>query len=581
MSGAPIADRLDHGLVSNGRVLALIAPDGAIAWFCADRFDGPALFCGILDGARGGRFVIEVDGADTTRQRYHTDSLVLRTEIVGAGGVLAIDDVCPMDGSPRLVRQLSALRGRPRIRLHFDPRPDYGRSPLRARASADGFRVGSASLMVDGIDPKRRAALIAQEWVELEGRCTLTLHAPGAAGAAPPVSSRVSPGVAVDHANRQWQTWLAGLTVGSNPLARRSALTLAGLVYRPTGAMIAAATTSLPEAIGEPRDWDYRYCWIRDGAFAADALARIGDRPGAERFLAFLFAAVGDDTPQPLHRVDGGRQIPESILPHLRGFAGTGPVRIGNAAAGQVQHDTHGQIVWLAHRIHEAGGALSPAMRRWLWARVEAAEAVRGVPDAGIWEFRDRPGQYTFSHLWCWVALDRGARLARAFGEHERAQRWQSAADAQRRDMLTAADRAGFFAQTLDGDDVDASSLAVAPLGLVDGDDRRYRATIERCEKVLLVDGLMRRYVAADDFGSTTSTFSLCTLWWIEALALSGRADDARDAFARFVAHGNPLGLFSEDIEPGTGRLLGNFPQACTHIGLLAVHDALRGSTDD
>lgn len=561
--------RLDHGMVGNGRVLALVAPDSNVAWYCAPRFDAPALLCGLLDPARGGRFAVEVEGQREARQRYHTDSLVLRTTLVGSEGSVAIDDVCPCDGTPRLIRWLTPLDGTPRVRVVFDPRPDYGRSTTRAKAVADGWVAGEAALRVVGVD----AAAVTGGWWRLERPVGLVLdQRPASVGV--PVSE------AVAHADAAWCKWLDDCIASADPRVRRSALTLAGLVYRPTGAMIAAATTSVPEAIGEPRNWDYRYCWIRDGAFAAEALLRLGDVSAASAFLAFLWHAIGDGPVQPLYRIDGDRSIPEEILPDLAGFAGTGPVRIGNAAAEQVQHDTHGQIVWLAHRIVESGGALDDGMLPWLWARVEAAEAARGVPDAGIWEFRDRPGQYTFSHLWCWVALDRGARLAATMGEPERAAAWTALAARQRDGMLAAADRAGFFAQTLDGTDVDASSLAVAPMGLVAADDPRYRATIARCEDVLLVDGFMRRYVARDDFGATTSTFSLCTLWWIEALALSGEVERARAAFARFIGHGNPHGLFSEDIEPGTGRLLGNFPQAYSHIGILNVIRALEGTAD-
>lgn len=561
---------LDHGLVSNGRVLALIGPDGGVAWYCAPRFDSPALFCGLLDPARGGRFVIEVEGQREVRQAYHRDSLALRTTLVGAAGAVAVDDVCPFDDSPRLIRWISAIEGAPRVRVVFDPRPDYGRDPARAKPSVTGWTVGDAALRIegDGVDVE---AVTSGGWWRLDRPLGLVLDRRPASATGLPAA------VAVDHANRTWRGWLDGLSVGSDPIARRSALTLAALVYRPTGAMIAAATTSVPEAIGEPRNWDYRYCWIRDGAFAAEALLRLGDRAAARAFLTFLWRAIGDGPVQPLYRVDGDRSIPEEILPHLAGFADTGPVRVGNAAAGQIQHDTHGQIVWLAERIVAAGGALDRAMLPWLWARVEAAAAARGVPDAGIWEFRDRPGQYTFSHLWCWVALDRGAKLAAAMGEAKRAGVWAALAATQREAMLAAATRAGFFAQTLDGTDVDASSLAVAPMGLVDPADPRYRATIDRCEEALLVDGLMKRYVARDDFGATTSTFSLCTLWWIEALAASGQTERARGAFSAFLSHRNPHGLFSEDIDPKTGRLLGNFPQAYTHIGILSALHALGG----
>lgn len=568
--GCGLVSGLEHGLVSNGRVLGLVAPDGDVAWMCFPRFDGPAAFAGLLDRERGGHFRVVSDGPSETRQRYHDDSLVLQTELLAHDGRLSIDDVCPLDETPRLVRRLTPLEGAPAVRVEFDPRLDYGRSPLTVERVPGGLSIGDLRLATDD---DVADAIVAERPITVDRTIVLDLFRVDESGHLP--GDALPAADAVEHANAGWRAWLDGLDVGDDRLARRSALTLAALVYRPTGAIIAAATTSIPEAVGEPRNWDYRYCWIRDGAFTADALLRLGDKATAEGLLGFLFRTIDDGVPQPLYRVDGDRSIPEEVLGHLCGFADTRPVRIGNAAAEQIQNDAHGQIVWLAHRIHESGGTVPRAMLPWLWERVEAAAAMRGVPDAGIWEFRELPAQYTFSHLWCWVALDRGARLAAAFDEPGWAKRWADLAADERRCILEAADRVGFFAQTLDCAAADASSLAVAPMGLVEPTDPRYVATIARCEEALEIDGLMRRYVVKDDFGSTTSTFSLCTLWWIEALAISGERERARALLDRFVGCGNPHGLFSEDIEPFTGRLLGNFPQAYTHIGLLAALDAL------
>lgn len=567
--------RLDHGAVGNGRVLALIAPDTSIEWLCLPRPDAPSLFAALLDQDIGGRLRVDPALPPTSRQtQWVQDTHILQTTFVTPQGSFVVEDFCPSNGGDtppaELVRLIRPLDGQPRLRIHLDARPDYARQPSLDQLHQDRVQLTEQiALYTVGAEP---AAVLAGDPITLERPLALILSH----GAPYTARSLQGATAARDQAIAWWRRWASALPPSLPALARRAALCIRLHVYQPTGAILAAATTSLPEALHEERNWDYRFTWVRDGSFAAEALLRVGDTEVARRFLDFMERTIGPHEPQPLYGIDGNGELTELILEHLRGFADTQPVRIGNAAAKQVQNDTYGQLVWLAARLAQTSGQLpTPQRFAWLAQMVERAALRRHDKDAGIWEFRDRPRRYTFSRLWCWVAFDRGAWLAQQLGEKERAERWTKLAQDERRVILEAADRQTYFAQTLDEDDADASSLLVAALGLVPATDPRFLRTLERCEESLVVDNLMRRYVALDDFGETTSTFSLCTMWWVEALARAGQKERAQEVLAHMTSFANPLGLFSEDVDPRQRALLGNFPQVYTHIGLLQALQAL------
>lgn len=543
---------LDYGLASSGRVCALIGPDTSIDWLCMPRFDGPSVFAALLDPAKGGRCAVRYRGANPQMQtRYLPDSNVLETTMSGAAGVLTVTDFCPV-GAAALVRLVRPVRGSPSVDIELTPRWDYGRDP-------------------DGPGPVTiQTSRPVEEPIRLDAPLVLVIsHGPASIAAQPAAAeAALRASLASDRA------FVATLTGATCEMVRRSALVLHALTDETGGGLIAAATTSVPEALGEPRNWDYRYVWIRDACFAAEALLRLGHRRTASRLLDF-FRRVGtkpDGTLQPLFGIDGRAALPEMTLDNLDGFGGSRPVRIGNAAALQHQHDAYGQLIWLTERL---GGELTERTWAWVCGLVDTAISLRALPDAGIWEFRDRPGRYTTSRAWIWVALHRGARLARRAGDVGRAQRWRELAAEEHGLILECARRTGFFAQTLDCDNADAASLVLPALGLVDATDPLFLATMERCEAALETGGMMRRYVARDDFGDTTSVFNLCTLWWVEALARAGHRDRARRIFDAFMGHANPLGLLSEDVDPSTGRLLGNFPQAYSHTGVINAALAL------
>ncbi|HEY0251251.1 MAG TPA: glycoside hydrolase family 15 protein, partial [Kofleriaceae bacterium] len=345
-----------------------------------------------------------------------------------------------------------------------------------------------------------------------------------------------------------------------------------------TGAIIAAATTSIPEAIDSERTFDYRYCWLRDASFVVEALRRLSHLNEGEQFVGFLRDVAEAGKLQPIFGVAGERSLPEIMLPHLRGFRGVGPVRVGNAAAVQHQNDLVGEIVLCLETllfdvriVMDRPGEYFPLVQRL----VEAAIEIAPRPDNGIWEFRAAPGHYTFSRAMCWAAIDRGAKIARAFHEDALAERWQRVADQERALVLERGYNAsvGAFTQTLDGEHGDAANLLFPSIGLVDARDPRFTATLDHYARTMTRGGLLQRYTNPDDFGTVTSAFTICSFWWAEALALAGKIEEAIAVFDRVSAHANPLGLYSEDVDPESGALLGNFPQAYSHVGL--IHAAM------
>jgi GH15 family glucan-1,4-alpha-glucosidase len=354
----------------------------------------------------------------------------------------------------------------------------------------------------------------------------------------------------------------------------RSALCLKLHASEDSGAIIAAATTSIPEAMGTERTWDYRYCWLRDAAFVVEALRRLSHLAEGERFIDYLRRTIEARGLQPVYGIGGEAELSERMLPHLAGFGGNGHVRIGNAAFAQRQNDLMGEIVLCLDTVlgdprivEEDPHAGFPLVQRLVEQAISAADQ----HDTGIWEFRTQLRPYTFSRAMCWAALHRGAMIARRLGFQEEAERWDALARGERETILERGYNAelGFFTQALDGEFPDAANLLLPTIGIVDARDARFVSTVAAYEKRLVENGLMLRYRNPDDFGETTSAFTICSFWWAEALALIGRLEDAIALFERLMTHANPVGLFSEDVDPASGARLGNFPQAYTHVGLI------------
>jgi len=573
---------LHHGAIGNGRVLGLVGPDTSIDWLCLPRFDSPSVFARLLDHERGGSWAFEGDGPWATSAAYIRNTNVLRTEITSAEGRFEVLDFAPrimqgmtIDAPVEITRLIRPLEGAPRLRVRFDPRPDYARATIEMVASGHGLEVvgGPNRLyLASNLSPSH---IQDGSLVRIDRPVFLSLSA----SKPPSVDSSTAAEAALAQTIRGWRVWAKTTNLPSfaPEAVLRSALCLKLHAFNDTGAIIAAATTSIPEAIGSQRTWDYRYCWLRDAAFVVEALRRLSHLSEGEAFVRFLREMADSGPLQPIYGITGKRNLDEEILPSLRGYDGIGPVRIGNAAYYQRQHDVDGEMVLCLETILTDPRVVweDPSLAPLLERLVEEAIASAPVEDTGLWEYRTQPRHYTFSKAMCWVAAHRGARLAEFLGMPDRAREWRAWEVVEKERILKHAynEELGFFTQALDGNQPDASNLLLPQLGLVDPTDPRFRSTVRAYEKRLVKNGLMLRYRHPDDFGETTSAFSICSFWWVEAVAMMGEVDEAVALFNHLATFANPLGLFSEDVEPTTGALLGNFPQAYTHVGL--IHAAI------
>jgi GH15 family glucan-1,4-alpha-glucosidase len=575
---------LDHGAIGNGRVLALVSPTSAIEWLCLPRFDSPSVFARLLDAERGGTFrFLYGDHELRGHLRYVQNTNVLSTRFSADGCAWEVIDYAPRipEGLGvrvplELVRIVRPLAGHPKLRVDFDPRPDYARAHVEMRETTDGIEVLGAQA------PLHLATSLPCPYVLSRREFVLTkpiyfVLTYGRREWAPTLATAFHE---LDLTVAGWRAWAktCALPNFAAPQVLRSALCLKLHAYHDTGAIIAAATTSIPEAMGTPRAWDYRYCWLRDAAFVVEALRRLGHLNEGEQFLNFLRDVAESGPLQPLYGIDGERNLREERLTHLSGFGASGWVRIGNAASEQRQNDLMGELMLCLETlltdpriVDEDSGRFTPLLQRLVEESIEAAPTT----DTSIWEFRSLHNVYTFSRAMCWVAIDRGASLARRMGRPDLAERWGPIADAERAEVLRRGynDSLGYFTQELAGHNPDASLLLLPTIGLLDARDPRFVSTVDAYERLLVSNGLMRRYGGIDDFGATCSAFTICSFWWAEALALTGRLDRAVEVFERISRHANAVGLFSEDIDPDTGALLGNFPQAYTHVGL--IHAAM------
>jgi GH15 family glucan-1,4-alpha-glucosidase len=574
---------LHHGAIGNGRVIALIGPDTNIDWLCLPRFDSPSVFARLLDQQHGGSWAFKPERDWRAVTGYVRNTNVLRTEVHTAGGSFELYDFAPrlmlpglrVDAPVEICRLLKPLAGTPRVQVHFDPRPDYARAKVEIVASGHGLEVAGGPMRLY-LSTNASAAYVqdgSQIRIDRPTFFALSAGKPSSIASAPDAEA------ALDQTIRGWRTWAKTTHLPSfaPDAVLRSALCLKLHAFNDTGAIIAAATTSLPEALGSGRTWDYRFCWLRDAAFVVEALRRLSHLAEGEAFVRFLRDMADAGPLQPLYGVSGKRDLHEEIIPGLCGYDGVGPVRVGNAAYIQQQHDVAGEMVLCLETILTDPRVVweDPSLAPLLERLVDEAMLAYQHQDTGLWEYRTQPRHYTFSKAMCWVAANRGAELAEFLGMPQRAVEWKGWADRVRLEILERAFNSakGYFTQALDGDYPDASNLLLPAIGLIDPLDPRFRSTVRAYERELAPDGLMLRYKHLDDFGRTTSAFSICSFWWVEALAMMGELDEAVALFKRLEQYANPLGLFSEDIDPETGALLGNFPQAYTHVGL--IHAAI------
>jgi GH15 family glucan-1,4-alpha-glucosidase len=600
--GSPFPPIADYAFLSDCHTGALIAPDGSIEWMCMPRFDSPSVFGSLLD-RRAGAFRLGPYGLVVPLSvRYLPGTMVLETTWMTPSGWIVVRDGMTIgrwnhahadetshtrpptdfDADHMLVRIVECVQGEVQIEAICEPMLDYGRNPGRWQMLTDDW---SAAEVTDGSTTMR---LYSDLRIGIEGnraRARHTLIEGERRYLALGWTHGIEGPTGCDDANERivttchyWRGWLAG---GRFPDHRwrshlqRSALTLKGLTYGPTGATVAAATTSLPETIGGERNWDYRYCWMRDATFTLWALHALGLDWEADDFMQFVsdLDRNEDGGLQIMNGVGGERDLTERVLEWLTGYEGSVPVRIGNGAFAQRQNDVYGAVLDSVYLHTKVGGHLPQRLWPVLIDQVKRAIDVWETPDQGIWEARGDPRHYVSSKLMCWVACDRGARLAQLQGEVSLAREWGAAAALIRDDLLAhGVSERGVFRQHYDTDALDASTLLIPLVRFLPPDDARVRATVLAIADELTVNGFVLRYQVAetdDGLSGEEGTFLICSFWLVSALSEIGEADRAAQLVERLLGHSSPLGLYAEELDAASGRHLGNFPQAFTHLALI------------
>jgi alpha,alpha-trehalase len=590
MDGLPIGD---YALLSDCRSAALVSRAGSVDWLCFPRFDAPAVFARILDPG-GGHFAIRPVGEFEASRGYLTQTMVLETTFRTAAGTAVLTDAMAVGRNERghdlgaespgvLLRQLACTDGEVDVVVSYAPRPEYGLihpileevpGGVAARGGAGRLLLSAPGIFrVDEATAHGRLHLTAGQTVVFALQHAPMWDQPLAAWTADEVAARLA-----DTAEG-WRSWSAIHQTYEGPwrdLVHHSGRVLQALTFAPTGAIVAAPTTSLPETVGGERNWDYRYTWVRDASLTMEALWVAACPDEADKFFGFLADAAASQLQrgvdlQIMFGIGGERDLSERELPHLAGWRDSQPVRIGNGAWTQRQLDVYGELLGAAQRLVEQLGELDPVTRRFLTAAADTAASRWKEKDQGIWEIRGEPRDFLYSKLMCWVALDRAIALAPQLGADERVTSWTAVRDEIRAAILEHgwSEQAGAFTQSFGGEDLDASNLMLAITGFLPGDDPRMKATIDAtADRLTDKRGLVYRYLAHDGLAGEEGTFLLCTFWLAQAQALAGEVDQAVATFERAVAAINDVGLLAEEVDSG-GEMIGNFPQAFSHIGLV------------
>ncbi|HEY8128224.1 MAG TPA: glycoside hydrolase family 15 protein [Hyphomicrobium sp.] len=583
MTANPYRSSLDVAAIGNGRVAALIEKGGRIVWWCFPRLDGDPIFCRLLAGNEEKGFCdVVLEGQVSATSYYVRNTGILETILVAESGA----SVKVMDFAPRftrydrsfhpaqLIRRIEPLRGLPRISVRVRPTHDYGQVAPSASLGSNHIRYQCGSTAV------RVTTDLAVSYITHETPFALTHPATLVIGSDEPIES------SIDAMSREflertrdfWVTWVRGLAVSYEwqPEVIRAAISLKLCTFEETGAITAALTTSIPEAPNTPRTWDYRFCWLRDAYFVIRALNRLGATQSMENYLDYITTIVADaQSPlKPVYGIVHNDTAAEQIAANLQGFQGMGPVRLGNLASDQLQHDAYGSVIlgatqmFIDQRLPRMGDV---SLFRELEYLGEQARHLYLEPDAGIWEYRGRLRVHTHSATMCWVACDRLARIAHLLGLPERTAYWVDSAEKIRSEILARAwsEKRGSFTGAFDHQELDASVLLLPDLGFLPPTDPRFVKTCNAIGRELMRDGLMLRYAAEDDFGLPESAFLACQFWYIDALASIGRADEARELFGELLKRRNTFGMLSEDLHPATGQLWGNLPQTYSMAGLI------------
>jgi len=590
----PIAD---YGLLSDCSSAALVSRAGSVDWLCLPRFDSPSVFSRLLD-PDAGHWSIAPVAPFTAERRYLPGSLVLETTFTTEAGSVRLTDALAVpegqrghdlgfDAPHELLRLVEGIAGEVELALELAPRGEYGLVRPLFRSEDGGGRTfgGPNRLAVHaGVETAIEGATMRARFAARAGvQVGFALRWAPVEGAQPEPAAPEDVADRIADTAEAWRTWEADHTVYDGQhleTVRLSSRVLKGLSYRPTGAIVAAPTTSLPETVGGERNWDYRYTWIRDASLTMEALY-IGTCPDeAEDFVSFMTSSAGgtaDHSLQIMYGVGGEHDLAERELPHLRGWRDSAPVRVGNDAWSQTQLDVYGELVMAIHLYRDQLGKLHPEIQSFVADLAGKAASRWGEKDAGMWEMRGEPLHHVSSKVLCWTALDRAIDLAPKLGEHADVEAWSAGREEIRAAILERgwSEERQAFAQTFGSDELDAAQLLMPLVGFLPADDPRMRSTIEAIARDLTEDGLVLRYRSAaegtnaDGLSGEEGTFVLCSFWLVSCLALAGEVDRAQALYDRLAGAANDLGLLGEEIDTASGELLGNFPQAFSHIGLI------------
>ena len=578
-------DNLDYGVVGNCKTAALISKEGSIDWLCFPVFDSPSVFSKLLDNDKGGSFSFIVSDGYRITQNYFKETNILGTRFASDEGVFEVLDFMPRYKTredeyyipSEIYRYVRLIEGKPRFRINYTPVMNYARDSVIHKKFTDFIRTFSLADGTDNIYLYSNIdfdTILNQEEIILEQDQYMLLS-----------YSQKLANIDINRAYLEYQRtkiyWLnwnnrSRKFIEYNDYICRSLLALKLMCYESSGAIMAALTTSIPETIGEVRNWDYRFCWIRDASMSIETLIELGHHSTAKRFMSFVkdILKSKSDSLQIMYGIDGSRTLKEEILPHLAGYENSQPVRIGNAAYFQKQNDTFGYLMDVIHSYYfRFPGTLGELEEMWEVVKsiIRTVYIVWRNPDQSIWEFRNIEKHFVFSKVMCWVALDRAIEIAKLLNQADYVSAWQKEAMAIKEDVMLNGwnDQIQSFTQAYDNTHMDSSLLLMEQYGFIDAGNDRYIKTVKRIKDELYHNGLMYRYKVDDDFGLPSSAFTICTFWLTRALFMIGEKGEARKIFDQLLEYSNHLGLFSEDLDFETKRMLGNFPQAYSHLALI------------
>ena len=578
-------DNLDYGIISNCKSAALISKTGSLDWCCMPNFNSSAVFAKILDDEIGGSFEILIGDDYKITQEYLWETNILSTVFDNGTDAFQLIDFMPRypreDGSyyapPDVIRFFRLMKGEPKFSIKYDPKLDFAREKTYNENKGDYIKSFTKEGKYDSAylySSLNLNDILQQKEITLTGNayCLVGYH-----------EKLVEQTLDRSYLKFQrtkvyWMNWADNTTRYTHygQEIMRSALVLKALSYKKSGAVLAAATTSLPETIGEERNWDYRFCWIRDASMVIKVMAGLGHIKSAKDFLQFIIDIIPhkDEKIQIMYGINGEKELTEHILSHLKGYDGSSPVRTGNAAYIQKQNDIYGilmEVIYQQFLMFETSLENSEALWTVVRGIVMIVEENWTKPDKGIWELRTEDRHFVFSKLLCWVAVDRAIKIGEVLRMGINDTKWIALREEIYQDIYENGwnEEKQAYTQSYGSADLDASTLLMQPYGFIEADDPRFVSTVQATDRELCEDGLMYRYKNNDDFGKPTSSFTICTFWLIDSLYKIGEKKKAKDMFDQLLSYSNHLGLFSEDIDFKTKRLLGNFPQAYSHLALI------------